>query len=139
MRADCFAGAVSWYGVTDLEALVADTHDFESHYVDSLIGPWPEAVDTYRARSPIHHPDRVSGQVLLLQGSEDPVVPADQSERFAARLAAHGVPCRLVLFEGESHGFRRAETIEASLTAELDFYRSLFAAVPGPEGSAAAD
>ena len=128
IRADCFAGAAAWYGVTDLEALVADTHDFESRYVDSLVGPWPAAADAYRARSPIHHPDRVSGEVLLLQGTDDPVVPADQSERFAARLVEQGVPCRLVLFEGESHGFRRAETIEAGLTAELDFYRSLFAA-----------
>jgi dipeptidyl aminopeptidase/acylaminoacyl peptidase len=131
VQADCFAGAASWYGVTDLEALVADTHDFESRYVDSLVGPWPAAAETYRARSPIHHPDRVSGQVLLLQGVDDPVVPADQSERFAARLAEHAVPCRLVLFEGESHGFRRAETIEAALVAELDFYRSLFAGDPG--------
>ncbi len=130
VRADCFAGAASWYGVTDLEALVADTHDFESRYVDSLVGPWPAAAERYRARSPIHRPEGISGQVLLLQGAEDPVVPADQSERFADRLAEHGVPCRLILFEGESHGFRRAETIEAALLAELDFYRSLFA--PGP-------
>ena len=128
IRADCFAGAAAWYGVTDLEALVADTHDFESRYVDSLVGPWPASADTYRARSPIHQPDRLSGEVLLLQGTDDPVVPADQSERFAARLVEQGVPCRLVLFEGESHGFRRAETIEAALTAELDFYRSLLAA-----------
>jgi dipeptidyl aminopeptidase/acylaminoacyl peptidase len=133
VRADCFAGAASWYGVTDLEALVADTHDFESHYVDSLIGPWPAEAETYRARSPIHHPDRVSGQVLLLQGTDDPVVPADQSERFAVRLAEHGVPCRLVMFEGESHGFRRAETIEACLRAELDFYRAVFAGVARPQ------
>lgn len=124
--AESFAGAVSWYGVTDLEALAADTHDFESHYTDWLIGPWPAAAETYRARSPIHAAERISGQVLLLQGVDDPVVPADQSERFAARLVEHGVPCRLVLFDGESHGFRRAETIEAALRAELDFYRSLF-------------
>jgi dipeptidyl aminopeptidase/acylaminoacyl peptidase len=95
--------------------------------VDSLVGPWPAAAATYRARSPLHHPDRVTGSVLLLQGADDPVVPADQSERFAARLEEHGVPCRLIVFAGESHGFRRADTIEASLTAELDFYRALFA------------
>jgi dipeptidyl aminopeptidase/acylaminoacyl peptidase len=126
IRARRFAGAAAWYGVTDLEALAADTHDFESRYVDSLVGPWPEAAETYRARSPIHHPDQVSGAVLLLQGAEDPVVPPDQSERFAAMLGDHGVPCQLTIFEGESHGFRRASTIEASLQAELDFYRSLF-------------
>ncbi len=136
IRSDRFAGAAAWYGVTDLEALVADTHEFESRYVDSLVGPWPAEADTYRARSPIHHPERVTGAVLLLQGSDDPVVPADQSERFAARLHEHGVPCRLTVFEGESHGFRRADTIEASLSAELEFYRSLFGDAPGPDADA---
>lgn len=126
IRSDRFAGAVAWYGVTDLEALVADTHEFESRYVESLVGPWPEEADTYRARSPIHHPDQVTGAVLLLQGADDPVVPADQSGRFAAMLHEYGVPCHLTVFEGESHGFRRADTIEASLSAELEFYRSLF-------------
>jgi dipeptidyl aminopeptidase/acylaminoacyl peptidase len=126
IRARCFAGAAAWYGVTDLEALAADTHDFESRYTDWLVGPWPEAAETYRARSPVHHPDLVAGEVLLLQGADDPVVPRDQSERFAAMLREAGVPCHLTVFEGESHGFRRAATIEASLTAELDFYRSLF-------------
>ncbi len=130
IRSRRFAGAAAWYGVTDLEALAADTHDFESRYVDSLIGPWPAAADTYRARSPIHHADRVAGSVLLLQGSDDPVVPPDQSERFAAMLTERGVPCRLVVFEGESHGFRMAATIEASLRAELEFYQEVFA-VPG--------
>jgi dipeptidyl aminopeptidase/acylaminoacyl peptidase len=126
IRATRFAGAVAWYGVTDLEALAADTHDFESRYVDSLVGPWPGAEQTYRDRSPIHHPDRVSGEVLLLQGADDHVVPPDQSERFAAVLGDHGVQCRLIIFEGEAHGFRRVSTIETSLDAELDFYRSLF-------------
>ena len=127
IRSDRFAGAATWYGVTDLEALAADTHDFESRYLDSLVGPWPGARRTYRSRSPIHAASRVTGSVLLLQGVDDPVVPPDQSRRFAALLEERGVPCRLVLFEGESHGFRRAETIEASLRAELEFYRSLFA------------
>ncbi len=126
VRSDRFCGAASWYGVTDLEALARDTHDFESHYLDSLVGPWPEAAARYRERSPIYHPEQVSGQVLLLQGADDPVVPADQAERFAAELGASGRPCRLVVFPGESHGFRRAETIEACLEAELDFYRTLF-------------
>jgi dipeptidyl aminopeptidase/acylaminoacyl peptidase len=132
IRSRRFAGAAAWYGVTDLEALAADTHDFESRYVDSLIGPWPEAAPIYRDRSPLHHPDRMSGAVLLLQGADDPVVPPDQSERFAALLEEHHVPCRLTVFDGESHGFRRAATIEASLTAELEFYRWLFG-LPGPD------
>ncbi len=126
VRSDRFAGGVAWYGVTDLEALAVDTHDFESHYVDSLVGPWPESAATYRDRSPIHQAEKVSGAVLLLQGADDPVVPADQSERFAALLDRHGIPCRLEVFDGESHGFRRAETIAACLDAELDFYHSVF-------------
>ncbi len=129
-----FAGAAAWYGVTDLEGLVADTHAFESRYVDSLVGPWPEAAARYRSRSPIHHADRVSGEVLLLQGADDPVVPADQARRFAEQLGNHHVPCRLTVFPGESHGFRQAGTIEASLNAELAFYQSLFGA-PGTPGN----
>ena len=128
-----FAGAAAWYGVTDLEGLVADTHAFESRYVDSLVGPWPEAAARYRSRSPIHHADRVSGEVLLLQGADDPVVPADQARRFAERLGEHHVPCRLTVFPGESHGFRQAGTIEASLTAELAFYQSVFGAPGTPD------
>lgn len=126
VRSDRFCRAASWYGVTDLEALARDTHDFESRYLDSLIGPWPQAAARYRDRSPIHHPERASGEVLLLQGADDPVVPADQAEQFAAELRANGRPCRLVVFPGEAHGFRRPETIEACVEAELDFYRRLF-------------
>ena len=126
IRSDRFAGAASWYGVTDLAALAGDTHDFESRYADTLIGPWPEAADLYRERSPIHHAEQISGSVLLLQGAEDPVVPADQSERFASVLRAAGIPCTLTVFAGESHGFRRAETVEACLEAELGFYREVF-------------
>jgi dipeptidyl aminopeptidase/acylaminoacyl peptidase len=130
IRARCFAGAAAWYGVTDLAALAADTHDFESRYMDTLVGPWPEAAETYRARSPIHHPERLSGAVLLLQGAEDPVVPRDQSERFATMLGDRGVRCQLTVFEGEAHGFRKATTIEVCLDAELEFYRSLFGGSP---------
>ena len=136
IRSRRFAGAVAWYGVTDLEALATDTHDFESRYVDSLVGPWPEAAEQYRSRSPIHHADQVSGEVLLLQGADDPVVPAAQSERFAEELVACRVPCRLIVFEGESHGFRRAATIEACLEAELSFYRSLFRTEGGDDAPA---
>lgn len=131
VRARCFAGAVAWYGVTDLLALAADTHDFESRYTDSLVGPLPATAAVYRDRSPIHHAGDLVGEVLLLQGSEDPVVPLAQAERFAAELRDGGADCTLVVFEGESHGFRRAGTIEAALTEELDFYRALFA----PDGT----
>jgi dipeptidyl aminopeptidase/acylaminoacyl peptidase len=131
-RGRLFAGAAAWYGVTDLESLAADTHDFESRYLDSLVGPWPEAAATYRQRSPLRHPDEMAGAVLLLQGADDPVVPVDQAERFAAVLNEHQVPCRLTVFAGEAHGFRQAATIEASLEAELGFYRWLFGAQAEP-------
>jgi dipeptidyl aminopeptidase/acylaminoacyl peptidase len=125
------ARAVTWYGVTDLAALAADTHDFESRYMDRLVGPLPETAATYRDRSPIHHAADLVGRVLLLQGADDPIVPLDQAERFADRLRSGGVDAELLVFEGESHGFRRATTIEAALDAELGFYRQLFA----PRGS----
>ena len=127
IRARCFAGAVAWYGVTDLMALAADTHDFESRYLDGLVGPLPEAAATYRERSPLHRAPDLVGRVLLLQGSDDPIVPASQAEQFADALRAGGADCQLVVFDGESHGFRRADTIEAALTTELAFYRQLFA------------
>ena len=136
VRTEVFRGAASWYGVTDLQALATDTHDFESRYMDGLVGPLPAAADVYRQRSPLYHPEAVTGAVLLLQGADDPVVPPDQSERFAEALSAHGVRCTLEVFAGESHGFRRAETIEACLAAELGFYRSLFDPGPGVEESA---
>jgi dipeptidyl aminopeptidase/acylaminoacyl peptidase len=133
VRTDRFSGAASWYGVTDLQALATDTHDFESRYMDGLVGRLPAAADRYRQRSPLYHPEEVTGAVLLLQGADDPVVPPAQSERFAEALSAHGVRCRLEVFSGESHGFRRAETIEACLAAELDFYRSLFDPESAPD------
>lgn len=121
-RSDAFAAAVSWYGVTDLLALAAATHDFEAHYTDRLIGPLPAAADEYRRRSPVEQVDRMSGAVLVLQGLDDPVVPASQAEAMVAELRARGLDCRYLAFPGESHGFRRAETLRASLEAELDFY-----------------
>lgn len=130
VASDRFTGAAAWYGVTDLEALAADTHGFESHYLDTLVGVLPAAAEEFRRRSPIHHADSIAGGVLLLQGSEDPVVPLGQAMRFAEALEDHGVSHQLTVFEGESHGFRRAETIEASIEAEMAFYRALFDA-PG--------
>jgi dipeptidyl aminopeptidase/acylaminoacyl peptidase len=138
VRTDRFSGAASWYGVTDLQALATDTHDFESRYMDGLVGPLPAAADLYRERSPLYHPDEVTGAVLLLQGADDPVVPPAQSERFAEALSAYGISCRMEVFAGESHGFRRAETIEACLVAELEFYRSLFDPEPASDRSATA-
>ncbi len=118
-----FAACASWYGVTDLLGLVATTHDFEAHYTDRLVGPLPEARALYEERSPVNRAASMRGAVLLLQGSEDPVVPPAQAEGMRAALRAAGTPCELEFFEGEGHGFRRGDTLTACLEAELAFYR----------------
>jgi dipeptidyl aminopeptidase/acylaminoacyl peptidase len=119
-----FAACASWYGVTDLMGLVATTHDFEAHYTDRLVGPLPEARALYEARSPVSRAASMHGAVLLLQGTEDPVVPPAQAESMRSALRAVGTPCELEFFEGEGHGFRRADTLTACLEAELAFYRT---------------
>jgi dipeptidyl aminopeptidase/acylaminoacyl peptidase len=119
-----FAAAVSWYGVTDLLGLAASTHDFEARYMDRLVGPLPECRELYLARSPVERAADINGSVLLLQGTEDPVVPPAQAERLRDALLALGKHCRVRFFEGESHGFRRAETLVACLEEELAFYRA---------------
>jgi dipeptidyl aminopeptidase/acylaminoacyl peptidase len=116
-----FAAAVVAYGVTDLGALAADTHKFESRYIDRLVGPWPEAKAVYDDRSPACHPERVEGAVLLLQGADDPIVPPDQAERMVTALRARGVRCDHVVFPGEGHGFRRAETLTRCAELEMAF------------------
>jgi dipeptidyl aminopeptidase/acylaminoacyl peptidase len=103
-------------------SLAATTHDFESRYTDRLVGPLPEAAARYEERSPLNQVGEITGAVLLLQGEDDPVVPADQTRRMAAALARRGVVCEAQYFAGESHGFRRAETLIACFEAELAFY-----------------
>ena len=117
-----FGACASWYGVTDLLALVATTHDFEAHYTDGLIGPLPACRALYEQRSPANRAGQMRGAVLLLQGTEDAVVPPDQAERMRDALVAAGVRCKLRFYEGEGHGFRRADTLTASLEAEHAFY-----------------
>jgi dipeptidyl aminopeptidase/acylaminoacyl peptidase len=119
-----FAACTASFGVTDLLGLAATTHDFEAHYTDRLIGPLPAARRLYQERSPINRAAAMTGSVLLLQGREDPVVPPAQAERMRDALVAAGVPCDLRFFEGEGHGFRRAETLTACLEAEWAFYLS---------------
>ncbi|MEW9547918.1 prolyl oligopeptidase family serine peptidase [Nonomuraea sp. NPDC050783] len=123
-RSDVFAGGVSYYGVSALGPLVAHTHDFESRYVEWLVGPEDPAV--YAEREPLALVGGVSCPMLLLQGLDDPVVPPEQSAAFADALSERGVPCTYLAFEGESHGFRRAETRAAALAAELAFYQQIF-------------
>jgi dipeptidyl aminopeptidase/acylaminoacyl peptidase len=116
-----FAAGISLYGVGDLEALARDTHKFESRYLDGLVGPYPAARDVYVERSPISHVNQLSAPMLLLQGTEDKVVPPEQSATMAAAARAKRLPVGLVMFEGEGHGFRRAESIQASYEAQLFF------------------
>jgi dipeptidyl aminopeptidase/acylaminoacyl peptidase len=119
---DVFAAGANLYGVADAELLATDTHKFEARYLDGLIGPYPEAVEEYRRRSPIHFADRISCPVIVFQGLEDKVVPPEQSEAIVAALRRSGTPVAYLAFEGEQHGFRKAETIVAVARAELEFY-----------------
>lgn len=118
---DAFAAGISRYGVADLRRLVADTHDFEARYLDGLVGPLPEAEEVYVSRSPLSRPETLRTPLLILQGADDPVVPPSQSEALRDALAANGVPHAYLLFEGESHGFRRADTLQRAFEAELAF------------------
>ncbi|MBM6620779.1 S9 family peptidase [Micrococcaceae bacterium RIT802] len=126
VNTDAFAAGISRYGVADLEALVADTHDFEAHYMESLVGPWPEARELYAERAPINHVDQLDCPVLLLQGDEDRVVPPNQSRLFADALAAKGIEHAYVLFAGEQHGFRKAANIVRAQELSLAFYAHVF-------------
>jgi dipeptidyl aminopeptidase/acylaminoacyl peptidase len=121
-----FAAGASHFGVGDLAALALDTHKFESRYLDKLIGPYPEAAEVYRQRSPIHFADRISCPVILFQGLDDKVVPPAQAETFVAALEAKGLPCEYLSFANEGHGFRQAATIRRVADAELQFYARIF-------------
>jgi dipeptidyl aminopeptidase/acylaminoacyl peptidase len=127
-----FAAGVSYFGVADAEALALYTHKFESRYLDSMIGPYPEQRDLYRARSPVHFADRLERPLLLLQGLDDEVVPPAQAEAMVAVLERKGIPHAYIAFEGEGHGFRKQENVRRSLEATLSFIGQVF-------GFAAAD
>ena len=118
---EVFAAGISRYGVADLEALARDTHKFEARYLDGLIGPYPQKAELYRERSPIWRTSQLRTPMIVLQGTEDRVVPQSQSEQVVAALADAGVPHAYVVFEGEGHGFRRGPNIVAALEAELSF------------------
>ncbi|MGH9285083.1 MAG: alpha/beta hydrolase family protein, partial [Acidimicrobiales bacterium] len=117
-----FAGAASYYGVADLQLLAAETHKFESRYLDGLVGPWPEAAATYRERSPLYGADQLTVPVILFQGLEDKVVPPSQAEAMVAALRANGVPFAYVTFATEGHGFRQAGSVIRAIEAELWFF-----------------
>ena len=123
---DAFKAGASHYGISDLEALARDTHKFESRYLDSLIGPYPEQRDLYVERSPIHFTDRLNCPMILFQGLEDKVVPPNQAEKMVEAVRAKNLPVAYLTFEGEQHGFRKAENIKRVLEAELYFYSKVF-------------
>jgi dipeptidyl aminopeptidase/acylaminoacyl peptidase len=129
-QAGVFKAGASYYGISDLEVLELDTHKFEARYSHSLVGPYPEARDTYRARSPIHAIDRLACPLILFQGLEDKVVPPNQSQMMADAVRDKRLPVAYLAFEGEQHGFRRAETIARCLEAELYFYGKVFGFTP---------
>jgi dipeptidyl aminopeptidase/acylaminoacyl peptidase len=134
-RPGVFSAGASHYGVADLAALAAETHKFESRYMDALIAPWPEGAEVYAERSPINHVDALNTPLAVFQGAEDRVVPPQQAELIVAALDKQGVPHAYVLFEGEQHGFRRAENIRAALDAELSFYAQVWGfELPPDEG-----
>ncbi len=121
-----FKAGASYYGISDIEVLAHDTHKFESRYLESLIGPYPAAKDLYMQRSPIHFTDRLSCPLILFQGLEDKVVPPNQSAMMAEAVRKKGLPVAYVTFDGEQHGFRKAENIARALEAELYFYGEVF-------------
>ena len=127
---DAFAAGASYYGVAELITFASDTHDFESRYLDGLIGPLPEARELYETRAPLSNVDGLSCPVLLLQGDEDEVVPPSQAEMFRDALVRQQIPHAYLLFAGEQHGFRKAESVIAALEAELSFYGQVLGFVP---------
>jgi dipeptidyl aminopeptidase/acylaminoacyl peptidase len=130
---DEFAAGTSRYGVADLSALAEHTHKFESRYLDSLVGPYPEAKQIYDERSPLTHIDSLERPVLLLQGTEDKVVPQEQSDMIYEALRANGVPVAYILFAGEGHGFRGSEARVKALEAELSFYGQVLGFEPADD------
>lgn len=122
---DLFHVGASYYGIGDLEALEEDTHKFESRYNNSMIGPYPEMRELYRERSAIHYTDRLHCPIIFFQGLDDKVVLPNQSRMMVDALKSKGVPVAYIEFEGEGHGFRRAENITRSIDAELYFYSKI--------------
>lgn len=123
---NAFKAGASHFGISDAEALALDTHKFESRYLDGLIGPYPAMAELYRQRSPIYYTNQINCGLILFQGSEDRVVPPEQSRKMFEAVRARKLPVAYIEFEGEQHGFRKAENIQRSLEAELYFYSKIF-------------
>ncbi|MEU2880840.1 prolyl oligopeptidase family serine peptidase, partial [Streptomyces sp. NPDC007070] len=124
---DVYACGTILYPVLDLTGWGSgETHDFESRYLETLVGPIDQVPERYAERSPATHADRLTAPFLLLQGLDDVICPPAQCERFLARLAGRKVPHAYLTFEGEGHGFRRAATLVRALEAELSLYAQVF-------------
>ncbi len=132
-RTDVFRAGASFYGVADLGALARDTHKFESRYLDNLVGPWPQARAVYEERSPLSHLEGFSAPLIIFQGADDPIVPPNQAHMILDALRSRGQPVAYLEFAGESHGFRKAETLVASKEAELYFYGRVFGFTPADD------
>jgi dipeptidyl aminopeptidase/acylaminoacyl peptidase len=128
-----FAAGAAYYGIADLSVFLSDTHKFESRYLDSLIGPYPEAADRYRERSAINYTDQLNAPMIIFQGLEDKIVPPSQAEIMVKALEEKGITYAYLPFEGEQHGFRKAENIARSLEAELLFYGRVLGFEPADE------
>jgi dipeptidyl aminopeptidase/acylaminoacyl peptidase len=130
---DVFAAGASLFGLSDLVLFVGDTHKFESRYLDSLVGPFPERRDLYEARSAVYHAEKLNCPVIFFQGDEDKIVPPNQAEVLVEALKQKGVPVAYVPFAGEQHGFRKAENIRRSVDGEFYFYSRVFGFEPADE------
>lgn len=120
-----FAGGASYFGVSDLELLTKDTHKFEARYTDQLVGPYPEAIEIYRERSPVFHANQITSPVIFFQGGEDRIVPLNQAVVMHDALLKNHIPTELIVYPTEGHGFRQAENIHDSMNRELQFYQDI--------------
>ena len=118
-----FAAGICMYGVSNLFSLTMDTHKFEQHYTDQLVGSLPEASDTYRERSPLFHGDQIEDPIAIYQGAEDKVVPREQSESIVESLKSRGISHEYHVYDDEGHGWRQPETIEHFYKSTMDFLK----------------
>jgi dipeptidyl aminopeptidase/acylaminoacyl peptidase len=130
---DDFDAGCTYYGIGDLRAFVKDTHKFESRYLESMVGPWPEAKQVYLDRSPSLHAEQITAPVLVQQGAEDKIVPQAEAERIVDALFERRVPHAYLLYPGEDHGFRGHDAIIRSFGAELSFYAQVFGFQPADD------
>ena len=130
---DVFNAGASHFGLSELEVFAKETHKFESRYMDSLLGPYPEAKDVYFNRSPINFTNQLSCPIAFFQGLDDKIVPPNQAELMVEALRKKNLPVAYLAFEGEGHGFRRAENIKRALDGEFYFYSRVFGFTPADD------